>query len=76
MQVSVRTEYCNNQLFTIRSLLMRFSIVLLSCFMLLACGKTGALYLTEEPPAQPEQDTQSQSEQAQSQDAGSGGKAD
>jgi len=55
---------------------MRFSFVLLSCFMLLACGKTGALYLTEEPPAQPEQNTQSQSEQAQSQDTSTGGKAD
>jgi predicted small lipoprotein YifL len=28
---------------------MRFSIVLLLCLMSLACGKTGALYLPEEP---------------------------
>lgn len=28
---------------------MRFSIVLLMCLMSLACGKTGALYLPEEP---------------------------
>ena len=76
MQVSVRTEYCNNRLFTIRFGLMRFSIVLLSCLMLLACGKTGALYLEEEPPAQPEQNTQSQSGQAQNQDTSTGGKAD
>jgi predicted small lipoprotein YifL len=58
---------------------MRFSIVLLSCFVLLACGKTGALYLPEEPPAQPEppeQNTQSESGQAQGQDTGTGGKAD
>jgi len=44
--------------------------------MLLACGKTGALYLTEEPPTQPEQNAQSQSGQAQSQDTSTGGKAD
>ena len=31
---------------------MRFSIVLLMCFMSFACGKTGALYLPEEPVEQ------------------------
>jgi predicted small lipoprotein YifL len=31
---------------------MRFSIVLLMCLMSLACGKTGALYLPEEPADQ------------------------
>jgi predicted small lipoprotein YifL len=74
MQVSVRTEYCNNRLFTIRSLLMRFSIVLLTCFMLLACGKTGALYLPEEPPAQPE--PPEQNTQPQRQDTSTGEEAD
>ena len=28
---------------------MRFAIVLLMCLISLACGKTGALYLPEEP---------------------------
>jgi predicted small lipoprotein YifL len=58
---------------------MRFSIVLLPCILLLACGKTGALYLPEEPQTQsepPEQDTQLQSEESQSRDDGSGGTAD
>ena len=77
MQVSVRTDYCNNRLFTIRSRLMRFSIVLLSCLMLFACGKTGALYLPEEPPeSPPEQNEPVQNEQVQDQDTGSSGKAD
>jgi predicted small lipoprotein YifL len=31
---------------------MRFSIVLLMCFIPLACGKTGALYLPEKPVEQ------------------------
>jgi predicted small lipoprotein YifL len=44
--------------------------------MLLACGKTGALYLPEEPPAEPEKNTQSQNGQAQSQDTSNDGKAD
>jgi predicted small lipoprotein YifL len=34
---------------------MRFSIVLLLCLMSLACGKTGALYLPEEPVEQSSQ---------------------
>ena len=34
---------------------MRFSIVLLMCLMSLACGKTGALYLPEEPVEQSSQ---------------------
>ena len=56
---------------------MRFTIVLLSCLMLFACGKTGALYLPEEPPEpSPEQKEPVQSEQVQDQDAGSSGKAD
>jgi len=54
--------------------LMRFSIVPLLCLMLLACGKTGALYLPEEPPAQPE--PPEQNTQSQSQDTSTGGKAD
>jgi len=41
--------------------------------MLLACGKTGALYLPEEPP---EQSEPVQNEQLQDQDTGSSGKAD
>ena len=56
---------------------MRFSIVLLSCLFLFACGKTGALYLPEEttePP--PEQNEPVQNEQVQDQDAGSSGEAD
>ena len=77
MQVSVRTDYCNNRLFTIRSRLMRFTIVLLSCLMLFACGKTGALYLPEKPPEPtPEQKEPVQNEQVQDQDAGSSGKTD
>ena len=60
---------------------MRFSIVLLSSLMLFACGKTGALYLTEEPPESspelpPEQNEPVQNEQVQDQDAGSSGKTD
>jgi len=56
---------------------MRFSIVLLSSLMLFACGKTGALYLPEEPPElPPEQNEPAQSEQVQDQDAGSSGKTD
>ena len=65
---------------------MRFSIVLLSCLMLFACGKTGALYLPEEPPepspesqpeqSEPAQNEQEQNEQMQNQDTGSSGKAD
>lgn len=58
---------------------MRFSIVLLTCFMLVACGKTGALYLPEEPqtqPEPPEQNTQLQNEQTQNPDTVNGGKAD
>jgi predicted small lipoprotein YifL len=53
--------------------------MLLPCILLLACGKTGALYLPEEPQTQsepPEQDTQLQSEESQSRDDGSGGTAD
>jgi predicted small lipoprotein YifL len=43
---------------------MRFPIVLLMCLMPLACGKTGALYLPEEPvdqatPAQEQKQEQS-----------------
>ncbi|UCB54177.1 MAG: lipoprotein [Thiotrichales bacterium] len=39
---------------------MRYSIVMLACFLLFACGKTGALYLPEKnpepaPPPQPAQ---------------------
>ncbi len=57
--------------------LMRFSIVLLSSLMLFACGKTGALYLPEEPAElPPEQNEPAQSEQVQDQDAGSSGKTD
>ena len=57
--------------------LMRFSIVLLSSLMLFACGKTGALYLPEEPPElPPEQNEPAQNEQVQDQDAGSSGKTD
>jgi predicted small lipoprotein YifL len=45
--------------------------------MLLACGKTGALYLPEEPPEpSPEQSEPVQNEPVQDQDAGSSGKAD
>jgi len=58
---------------------MRLLIVLLTCLMLIACGKTGALYLPEEPPEQsPEQNTQPQSEntQPQNQDTNSGEIAD
>ena len=60
---------------------MRFSIVLLSCLMLLACGKTGALFLPEEPPeplpeSPPEQSEPEQNEQVQNQDTGSSGKTD
>ena len=56
---------------------MRFSIVLLSSLMLFACGKTGALYLPEEPPElPPEQNEPVQNEQLQDQDAGSSGKTD
>jgi predicted small lipoprotein YifL len=56
---------------------MRFSIVLLSSLMLFACGKTGALYLPEEPPElPPEQNEPAQNEQVQDQDAGSSGKTD
>ena len=62
---------------------MRFSIVLLTCCVLFACGKTGALYLPEEPATRPEQgtktqpqDTQVQNEQDQSQDAGADGNTD
>jgi len=56
---------------------MRFSIVLLSSLMLYACGKTGALYLPEEPPElPPEQNEPVQNEQVQDQDAGSSGKTD
>ncbi len=29
---------------------MRYTVVLLLCSMMLACGKTGALYLPEEEP--------------------------
>ena len=60
-----------------RARLMRFSIVLLSSLMLFACGKTGALYLPEEPPElPPEQNEPVQKEQLQDQDAGSSGKTD
>ena len=60
---------------------MRFSIVLLSSLMLFACGKTGALYLPEEPPElppelPPEQNEPAQNVQVQDQDAGSSGKTD
>ena len=58
---------------------MRFSIVLLSCLMLPACGKTGALYLPEEPvesPELPEKSEPVQNEPVQDQDAGSSGKVD
>ena len=56
---------------------MRFSIVLLSCLFLFACGKTGALYLPEEPPEPPpEKNEPVQNEQTQEQDAGSSGKTD
>ena len=61
---------------------MRFSIVLLSSLMLFACGKTGALYLPEEPPElppeqnEPAQNEPAQNEQVQDQDAGSSGKTD
>ena len=45
--------------------------------MLFACGKTGALYLPEEPPElPPEQNEPAQNEQVQDQDAGSSGKTD
>ena len=47
--------------------------------MLVACGKTGALYLPEEPQTQPEppqQDTELQNEQSQSQETATGGNAD
>ena len=59
--------------------LMRFSLALLSCLILVACGKTGALFLPEKPQTQPEtpqQDTELQNEQSQSQDTATGGKAD
>jgi predicted small lipoprotein YifL len=56
---------------------MRFSIVLLSCLFLFACGKTGALYLPEEPSEPPpEQKEPVQNEQVQDQDTGSSGKTD
>jgi len=42
--------------------------------MLLACGKTGALYLPEEPPAQPE--PPEQNTQPQRQDTSTGEEAD
>jgi predicted small lipoprotein YifL len=51
----------------------------LSCLILVACGKTGALFLPEKPQTQPEtpqQDTELQNEQSQSQDTATGGKAD
>ena len=45
--------------------------------MLFACGKTGALYLPEEPPESlPEQSEPVQNEPVQDQDAGSSGKTD
>jgi len=49
--------------------------------MLFACGKTGALYLPEEPPepspeSPPEQNEPVQNEQLQDQDTGSSGKTD
>lgn len=53
--------------------------MLLTCLMLVACGKTGALYLPEKPQSQPEppqQDTELQGGQPQSQDTATGGKAD
>ena len=55
--------------------LMRYPIVLLMCLTLFACGKTGALFLPEEPPEQTSEPTQ-QDTQAQQQDTNSGGKAD
>jgi len=55
---------------------MRFPIVLLPFLMLLACGKTGALYLPEEPPEPPEQNEQPQSAQPQNQDTSTSEKAD
>ena len=45
--------------------------------MLVACGKTGDLYLPEETPEPPtEQSEPVQNEPVQDQDAGSSGKAD
>jgi len=44
--------------------------------MLLACGKTGALYLPEEPPAPPEQKEQAQSVEPQNQDTSTSEEAD
>jgi len=55
---------------------MRFSFVLLICLSLFACGKTGALYLPEEPPEAQPQSTPQQDTEAQSQDTSTGGKAD
>ena len=60
---------------------MRFSIVLLSSFILSACGKTGALFLPEEQPepvvqSEEQPENAAKNEQPQNQDTTSSGKAD
>jgi predicted small lipoprotein YifL len=56
---------------------MRLFTVLITCSMLIACGKTGALYLPEEPQeSQESQEPAEQNAQPQNQDASSGEKAD
>ena len=44
---------------------MRVSLVLLTCLMLSACGKTGALYLPEEKQAPPPENTETKLESAE-----------
>jgi len=55
---------------------MRFSFVLLICLALFACGKTGALYLPEEPSEPQPQNTLQQNTEAQNQDTSTSEQAD
>jgi len=55
--------------------LMRYPIVLLICFTLFACGKTGALFLPEEPP-EPTSEPAQQNEQTPKQETGNSENAD
>jgi len=45
---------------------MRFSTVLLMCLLLSACGRTGALFLPDEPPEPAQQEEQQQSQDTNS----------
>ncbi len=54
---------------------MRYPIVLLICFTLFACGKTGALFLPEEPP-EPTSEPAQQNEQTPKQETGNSENAD